>query len=381
MSLHRSGVAGGEETKTLRNAEEIVKVLAVFQNPECRQNLEWEVGNNGEISFFVRVSDASDDSRSDVEHITSENLPSLESTLADFIRVFLRYKEEVKTYLKWSDAITLWVAKQRGVYPTHVPVLMDHLYEEVAHKHIRQLKDLTVLRSPWTKQSSAGPFYSEFDRPPNLIGEVYIANYGGAHYALYEVQYQAYAGGTDNLVQKTIPAIRIVDARGRFRSELLTPPMPVDELKELLNMVREQDESNLSTAETIRKRTRLYLRPTFKQLVQSTTSFLMDMGYSDVQLEVREGGEWAVWGAGPGWQPATLEEHMTSYPQDARIVVASALSHMSIATTWVDGFEWVQRFTKGVPNGPPKNAGPTERSGLRFHFKPDFSLILIDCEV
>lgn len=365
----------------MKSAEEIVKVLAVFQNPECRQNLEWEVGNNGEISLFVRVSDAIDP-RGDVEHITSENLPSLESTLADVIRVFLRYKEEVKTYnLKWSDAITLWVAKQRGVYPTHVPVLLERLYEEIAHKHIRQLKDLTVLRSPWTKQSSAGPFYSEFDRPPNLIGEVYIANYGGAHYALYEVQYQAYAGGTDNLVQKTIPAIRIVDARGRFRSELLTPPMPVDELKELLNMVREQDESKLSTAETIRKRTHLYLRPTFKQLVQSTTSFLMDVGYSDVQLEVREGGEWAVWCTGPGWQPATLEEHMTSYPQDARIVVASALSHMSIATTWVDGFEWVQRFTKGVPNGPPKNAGPTERSGLRFQFKPDFSLILIDCEV
>lgn len=231
----------------MRNAEEIVKVLAVFQNPECRQNLEWEVGNNGEISFFVRVSDAIDP-RGDVEHITSENLPSLESTLADVIRVFLRYKEEVKTYnLKWSDAITLWVAKQRGVYPTHVPVLLDRLYEEVAHKHIRQLKDLTVLRSPWTKQSSAGPFYSEFDRPPNLIGEVYIANYGGAHYALYEVQYQAYAGGTDNLVQKTIPAIRIVDARGRFRSELLTPPMPVDQLKELLNMVREQDGVYLNT--------------------------------------------------------------------------------------------------------------------------------------
>ncbi|MGI6524405.1 MAG: DNA gyrase/topoisomerase IV subunit B [Bdellovibrionota bacterium] len=64
--------------------------------------------------------------------------------------------------------------------------------------------------------------------------------------------------------------------------------------------------------------------------------------------------------------------------------VVNALSEELIATVWRDGFEWSQKFEKGVAVGTTKKGGAVKKTGTKVFFRPDpeiFSVVKFSPEI
>jgi topoisomerase-4 subunit B len=53
------------------------------------------------------------------------------------------------------------------------------------------------------------------------------------------------------------------------------------------------------------------------------------------------------------------------------VSVVNALSRALEVRVWRDGFEWVQRFSRGVPTGALEQVGPSRKHGTAVRFAPD----------
>ncbi|OJU54868.1 MAG: DNA topoisomerase IV subunit B [Brevundimonas sp. 67-6] len=53
------------------------------------------------------------------------------------------------------------------------------------------------------------------------------------------------------------------------------------------------------------------------------------------------------------------------------VSVVNALSESLDVTVWRDGFEWRQSFSRGLPQGPIQQVGPSKKKGTLIRFKPD----------
>ena len=53
------------------------------------------------------------------------------------------------------------------------------------------------------------------------------------------------------------------------------------------------------------------------------------------------------------------------------VSVVNALSSSLEVTVWRDGFEWQQSFSRGIPQGPIAQIGPSKKHGTRDRFLPD----------
>src|SRR2546421_5113723 len=52
------------------------------------------------------------------------------------------------------------------------------------------------------------------------------------------------------------------------------------------------------------------------------------------------------------------------------VSVVNALSESLELTVWRDGFEWTQRYERGVPQAPLKKGSKTDRHGTSISFLP-----------